>query len=71
MNAFVSKITSRFRTTIPRAVCERLSLRAGDLLCYRIEENDIVIERHEAIDNPFTTFVEWVSEVDERAYKSL
>ena len=73
MNTYVSKISPSFRTTIPKAVRERLGLRPGDPLRYKLEKNGIVIERipDQARDNPFATFTEWTSEADERAFKSL
>jgi antitoxin PrlF len=73
MNAPMSKITSKSQTVIPKAVRERLGLRPGDLLRYKLEKNGVVIERvhDEAQDDPFATFTEWASEADERAYKSL
>ena len=73
MNAPVSKVTSKCQTVIPKAVRDRLGLRPGDLLRYRLEKSVVVIERvhGEAQDDPFATFTEWASEADERAFKSL
>jgi antitoxin PrlF len=73
MNAPVSKITSKSQTVIPKAVREKLGLRPGDLLRYKLEKNGVTIERvhDEMQDDPFATFTEWASEADERAYKSL
>ncbi len=73
MNAPVSRLTSKAQTVIPKAVREKLGLKAGDLLRYIVENDRIVIEkvRGETEDDPFATFTEWASEADERAYKSL
>lgn len=73
MNAPVSKLTSKAQTVIPKAVRERLGLRAGDMVRYLFEGKRVVIERvsPDAEDDPFATFTEWASEADEEAYKSL
>ncbi|MGQ0741452.1 MAG: AbrB/MazE/SpoVT family DNA-binding domain-containing protein [Alphaproteobacteria bacterium] len=69
----ISHIGSNGRTTIPKAVRERLKLKPGDLLRYVFDGKRVVIEKANAgaEDNPFATFSEWASEADERAYKSL
>lgn len=71
MNAPVSRITSKSQTVIPKAVREKLGLQPGDLLRYRVEGSDVIIERVETQDDPFATFTEWASEADEKAYGSL
>ena len=73
MNVPVSKVTSKSQTVIPKVVRERLGLRPGDLLRYRLKKNVVVIERvqTEVQDDPFATFTEWATEADERAFKSL
>jgi AbrB family looped-hinge helix DNA binding protein len=71
MSMFVSRITSKGRTVIPKAVRERLRLKPGDFLRYVMEGRRIVIERVEAEDNAFATFREWASDADEEAYRSL
>jgi antitoxin PrlF len=71
MSAPVSRITSKSQTVIPKAVRERLGLRPGDLLRYRVEGSVVIIERMETQDDPFATFTEWASEADEKAYGSL
>jgi antitoxin PrlF len=72
MNA-LSKISSKAQTVIPKAVRERLGLKSGDLLRYRIEKDRVVIEKanSEAEDDPFAVFVEWGGAADEEAYKAL
>lgn len=73
MNAPTSKITSKAQTVIPKAVREKLGLKPGDLLRYRVERGRIVIERvkAEAEDDPFAVFTEWAGEADEKAYGGL
>ncbi len=73
MNAPVSRLTSKSQTVIPKAVREKLGLKPGDLLRYRLEGSRVVIERakSEAEDDPFAVFTEWAGEEDEKAYGSL
>lgn len=73
MNAVISKVTSKSQTVIPKAVRDRLGLKPGDLLRYRLEEGRIVIERaaREAEDDPFAVFTEWAGAADEEAYRGL
>lgn len=73
MNAYVSKLTSKAQTVIPKAVREKLGLKPGDLVRYVFQGKRVVIERalNEIEDDPFATFTEWASEADEEAYKSL
>lgn len=72
MNA-LSKLSSKAQTVIPKAVRERLGLKAGDVLRYRLEKDRVVIEKAgvEAGDDPFAAFVEWGGAADEEAYKTL
>lgn len=72
MNA-VSKLTSRAQTVIPKAVREKLGLKPGDLVRYRIEGGRVVLERAtpEVEDDPFAVFTEWGGEADDEAFRSL
>jgi antitoxin PrlF len=73
MKQAVSRLTSKAQTVIPKAVRERLGLRPGDFVRYRIEGKKVVIERArtEADDDPFAVFGEWATEADDEAYRSL
>lgn len=73
MRALVSKITSKTQTVIPKAVREKLGLKPGDFIRYRVEGKRVVIERvgTKAESDPFATFTEWSGEADEKAYRSL
>lgn len=73
MNAPVSKITSKSQTVIPKAVREKLGLKPGDFLRYRMEGDSVVLERAtgDADDDPFAVFNEWSGEADEKAYCNL
>ncbi len=73
MGAFVSRISTKAQTVIPKAVREKLGLKPGDLLRYRFEKGSIVIERAatESEDDPFAVFTEWAGDADEKAYRGL
>ena len=66
-----SKITSKAQTVIPRAVRQKLGLKTGDRLLYRVTPQGVLIEKAQTEDDPFATFSEWSSEADERAFKDL
>ena len=72
MNAYSSKLTSKAQTVVPREIRDRLGLKPGDTVRYRITEAGVVIEKAERLeDDPFTAFTEWADELDERAFKHL
>jgi antitoxin PrlF len=56
-----SKVSVKSQTVIPREVRERLALKPGDTLRYRVTE----------VDDPFAAFSEWSSAADEKAYGGL
>jgi antitoxin PrlF len=67
-----SKITSKSQTVVPRVIRERLGLRPGDTLRYRIVPEGVLIDRWPDVgEDPFTEFVEWSSPEDEAAFKDL
>lgn len=67
-----SKLTSKSQTVVPRAIRERLGLRPGDSLRYRITRSGVVIDRRpDPEDDPFIEFVEWAGAEDEEAFKDL
>lgn len=67
-----SKITSKAQTVVPRVIRERLGLRPGDTLRYRIVREGVLIDRWpERADDPFAEFVEWSSCEDEAAFEDL
>jgi antitoxin PrlF len=70
--AGTSRLTSKAQTVIPKSVRERLGLKPGDRVRYRIAREGIVIEKAlDAEDDPFASFSEWSSDADSRAYDSL
>ena len=68
-----SKVSVKSQTVIPREVRERLALRPGDTLRYRLTDNGVLLDKAPAneADDPFAAFSEWSSEADEKAYGSL
>jgi antitoxin PrlF len=71
--AAFSKVSVKGQTVIPREVCERLRLKPGDTLCYRMTEGGVLLDKApaNATDNPFATFCEWSNEADEQAFGGL
>jgi antitoxin PrlF len=71
MNAH-SKLSSKAQTVIPKVIRERLGLKPGDTIRYRLEGEVVAIERASgSADDPFATFTEWASEADEKAFDKL
>jgi antitoxin PrlF len=67
-----SKVTSKSQTVIPREIREKLGLGPGDTLNYIETDRGILIEKARVVeDDPFTTFTEWATEADDRAYADL
>ena len=71
--ATFSKISAKSRTVIPREIRERLGLKPGDTLRYRLTEDGVLLDKAAAneADQPFAAFAEWSSEADEKAYGRL
>jgi antitoxin PrlF len=71
-SAAFSKVSVKSQTVIPREVRERLQLKPGDTLRYRVTNDGILLDKAtEAGDDPFASFSEWTSEADEKAYGRL
>jgi antitoxin PrlF len=45
-----SRITSKGQTTIPREVRERLSLRAGDVIVYEVDQEEVRLRKQVTLD---------------------
>lgn len=72
MTDVFSKVSSKSQTVIPRQVRQRLGLKPGDMLRFRIGDKGITLERvQHAEDDPFATFTEWNSDEDDRLYRDL
>lgn len=68
-----SKVSVKSQTVIPREVRERLALKPGDMLRYRVTDDGVLIDKASPgeADDPFATFSEWANEADEKAYGNL
>ena len=71
--AAFSKVSVKSQTVIPRTVRERLALKPGDTLRYRVTDDGVLLDKAPAneADDPFATFSEWSSAADEKAYGGL
>ncbi len=71
--ASFSKVSVKSQTVIPRAVRERLGLKRGDTLRYRLTAEGVLLDKAPAneADDPFAAFSEWSGAADEKAYGSL
>lgn len=70
--ALFSKVSVKSQTVIPREVRDRLRLKPGDTLRYRVTADGILLDKAvEVADDPFAAFSEWTSEFDEKAYSEL
>jgi AbrB family looped-hinge helix DNA binding protein len=68
-----SKVSVKSQTVIPRQVRDRLALKPGDTLRYRVTNDGVLLDKAPATeaDDPFVAFSEWSSEADEKAYGNL
>ena len=71
-----SKLTSKFQTTVPLPVRKALNLKAGDMVGFEIEGNEVRLRRATPLDLAFSqaleaTLSEWSSKADELAFKDL
>jgi AbrB family looped-hinge helix DNA binding protein len=73
----VSKLTSKYQTTVPAAVREALSLEKGDTLAFEISDDGAVtVRKVVALDQAFADALEsqlseWASDEDDEAYRGL
>jgi antitoxin PrlF len=76
-NHAVSKLTSKYQTTVPASVRETLGLVKGDSLLFETsDEGTVTVRRAEPLDLEFARALapllsEWGSDEDERAYRGL
>ncbi len=73
MNALSSKLSSKAQMVVPKEIRERLGLKPGDTVRYRLTDVGILIEKAptEGDEDPFATFKEWASAEDDRAFADL
>jgi AbrB family looped-hinge helix DNA binding protein len=71
-----SKLTSKFQATVPTPVRKALQLKAGDLIGFEIEGDEVRLRRATALDLVFAqalegTLSEWSSKQDDEAFRDL
>jgi len=69
-----SKLTTKAQTTIPQPIRAALGLREGDELAYQIDGARVILTKATGVreaDDPFSTFSEWSSAADRKAYGDL
>ncbi|PZO44503.1 MAG: AbrB family transcriptional regulator [Pseudanabaena frigida] len=72
----VSKVTSKFQTTIPQTIRDMMGISQGDAVVFEIEEGRVFIKRLQPLDLDYLnsvsgTLSEWASPEDEEAYRDL
>ncbi|MDR3550124.1 MAG: type II toxin-antitoxin system PrlF family antitoxin [Candidatus Babeliales bacterium] len=72
-----SKLTSKFQTTIPKEIREKLNLKSGDTIVFKVvDDKTIVIKKAKSFDKEYlkaiqNTLGEWDSNEDDKAFKHL
>ncbi len=71
-----SRLTTKYQATVPTSVRKLLQLKAGDLVGFEIDGNEVRLRRATPLDVAFTqalegTLAEWSSEQDDQAFKDL
>ena len=67
-----SKISAKGQTVVRRQVRERLRLKRGDTLRYRLTDDGILLDKATRTgDDAFAAFSEWASRADQKAYRGL
>lgn len=71
-----SKVTTKYQTTIPLEVREKLGIQQGDMVAFEFENGVVRLRRVVPLDVEYAkalagTLSEWASENDEEAYRDL
>jgi antitoxin PrlF len=73
----VSKLTSKSQATIPGRVRQKLGLKAGDSVAFKLKDGLVYLQKARPVDHVFADAVgetlqdEWQSAHDERGYRDL
>lgn len=72
----ISKLTSKYQTTIPEEIREFLLLKKGDEVIFEVENGKVTVRKATPYDVEYlrsieSTLSEWHSEHDEEAYRDL
>ena len=72
-SAAFSKVSVKSQTVLPRAVREKLGVRPGDTLRYRLTKEGVLLDKSSPAeaDDSFGAFSEWSSAADDKAYDDL
>ena len=66
------KVSAKSQVVIPKTIRQRLDLKQGDMLRFRVSGDRVTIEKvRDAEDDPFATFSEWNSAEDDELYRDL
>lgn len=67
-----SRVSTKGQTVIPKIVREKLGLKTGDRIRFRLNEKGVTIDKvRSPEDDPFASFAEWTSDEDEKLYRGL
>lgn len=71
-----AKLTKKNQASIPKEIREFLSVGPGDSVQYEIEDDRVILSKHEMLDRKWhealgDTLEEWSSDEDERAFEHL
>ena len=71
-----SKLTTKYQATIPKDVRQKLGLKTGDVVVFKIAGDTVMVEKASPIDKEFARYVsdtlsEWDSDEDEEAFRDL
>ncbi|OFW79829.1 MAG: hypothetical protein A2887_06430 [Alphaproteobacteria bacterium RIFCSPLOWO2_01_FULL_40_26] len=72
----LSKVTTKFQTSIPKEVRERLAIHAGDYITFEIRGNSATLKKVEKIDKNLLKLMqknmqEWNSKEDDKQFSYL
>jgi antitoxin PrlF len=73
----VSKLTSKGQATIPGRIRQKLGLKSGDSVAFKLREGLIYLQKARPVDHNLAQAVgeslqdEWDSAHDEKAYRDL
>ena len=64
-----AKVTSKFQTTIPKEIREKLDIHSNDTIVFEIEDDHTIIRKMNVVDTGYlkameSTLEEWNSEED-------
>ena len=74
---YTGKLTSKYQTTIPADIREKLNLHSGDRIGFEIRDDTVVLKKMPQADYEYLKSLEyslsseWSSEDDNKAYDAL